>query len=78
VVQNFRARAVAGSLPEDNLATVALARKLASEIHRVATPQGGTAREAWAKSQREELKSVIRYNPVSATGAWKSFCGSVQ
>jgi hypothetical protein len=62
---------LAGSLPKDNLTTAALARKLASEIHRDAVPQGGSVRESWAKSQREQLKSVIRYAPVSVTGAWK-------
>jgi Prolyl oligopeptidase family len=67
----FTPEQLAGSLPKDNLTTAALARKLASEIHRDAIPNEGSAREAWAKSEREQLKNVIRYNPVSVMGAWK-------
>lgn len=69
---------MAGSLPKDNLTTAALARKLVSEIHRDAIPQDGTVREAWAKSQREQLKSVIRYNPVSGRVLGNVLCGPVE
>jgi hypothetical protein len=61
----------AGSLPKDNLTTAGLARKLAAQIHRGEIPAAGNEREAWVKSQREQLKSVIRYSPVSVTGPWK-------
>jgi Acetyl xylan esterase (AXE1) len=67
----FTTQQLAGSLPKDNLTTAALARKLASQITRTSIPAAGTEREAWAKSQREQLTSVIRSNPVSVTGAWK-------
>jgi hypothetical protein len=67
----FTPEQLAGSLPKDNLTTAALARKLASEIRRDAIPEGKEARESWVKSQREQLKSVIRYTPASVTGAWK-------
>jgi hypothetical protein len=60
-----------GSLPKENLTTAALARKLASQIVRGAIPSQQNDREAWAKSEREQLKSVIRYSTVSVTGAWK-------
>ena len=61
----------AGSLPKDNLTTAGLARKLAAQVQRGAIPTGGNEREAWAKLERERLKSVIRYSPVSVTGPWK-------
>jgi dienelactone hydrolase len=66
----FTSEQLAGSLPKDSLTTAALARKLASEITRGAVPPQGTERDAWTKSQREQLKGVIRYSSVSAT-AWK-------
>ncbi|MGC2768818.1 MAG: acetylxylan esterase [Candidatus Acidiferrum sp.] len=61
---------LAGSLPKDNLTTAALARKLASQITRSAVLSQGSEREAWIKSQREQLKSVVHYSPVSVA-AWK-------
>jgi dienelactone hydrolase len=61
---------LAGNLPKDNLTTAGLARKLASQIHRDTIPAAGE-RDAWTKSQREQLKSIIRYSPVSVDGAWK-------
>jgi hypothetical protein len=67
----FTPQQLAGSLPKENLTTAALARKLASQIVRGGIPSQQNGREAWAKSQREQLKSVIRYSPVSVTGAWK-------
>ncbi len=61
----------AGTLPKDNLTTAGLARKLASQINRGAIPAAGSDRDAWSKSQREQLAKVIRYSPVSVTGPWK-------
>jgi dienelactone hydrolase len=66
----FTPQQLAGHLQKDNLTTAGLARKLASELHRDAIP-GVAERDAWVKSQREQLKSVIRYSPVSLDGAWK-------
>jgi dienelactone hydrolase len=66
----FTTEQLAGSLPKDNLTTAALARKLATQITRSATPAPGNERDAWTKSQRERLNAVIRYSPVSAR-AWK-------
>jgi dienelactone hydrolase len=66
----FTTEQLAGSLPKDNLTTAALARKLATQITRSATPAPGNERDAWTKSQREQLNAVIRYSPVSAR-AWK-------
>jgi dienelactone hydrolase len=61
----------AGSLPKDNLTTAGVARKLAAQINRGAIPAAGSERDAWVKSQREQLRKVIRYSPVSVTGSWK-------
>jgi len=66
----FTPQQLAGHLPEGNLTIAGLARKLASELHRAAIPAVGE-RDAWMVSQREQLKSVIRYSPVSVGGAWK-------
>jgi hypothetical protein len=61
---------LAGNLPNGNLTIAELARKLATQIHRDPIPAVGE-RRAWQKSRREQLKSVIRYSPVSMNGAWK-------
>src|SRR5215469_5822466 len=66
----FVPQQLAGHLPNDNLTTAGLAKKLASQIHRPAIPPVGE-REAWMTSQREQLKSVIRYSPVAVEGAWR-------
>jgi hypothetical protein len=66
----FTPQQLAGHLPEVNLTIAGLARKLASEIRRPAIPAAGD-RDGWMVSQRERLKSVIRYSPVSVYGAWK-------
>jgi dienelactone hydrolase len=60
-----------GRLPEGNLTTAGLARKLASQIVREAVPKDGADRAAWAKLQREKLKNVLRYSEVSVTTPWK-------
>ena len=60
---------LAGNLPKDNLTIAGLARKLGAQIHRAAIPPV-REREAWMISQREQLKSIIRYSAVSVDGAW--------
>lgn len=67
----FTPQQLAGSLPADNLTIAGLARKLASQIRRDAIPASGSEREAWSKSEREQLRRVLRYTPVSVNGAWK-------
>ncbi len=61
----------AGSLPTGNLTTGGLARKLAAQISRDPIPGVGAARDSWAKSQREKLRSVLRYSDIAVTGPWK-------
>jgi dienelactone hydrolase len=66
----FTPQQLAGHLPKDNLTTAGLARKLANQIHRPPIPAVGE-RDAWLISQRGQLKSIIRYSPVSVDAAWK-------
>ncbi|HMD85673.1 MAG TPA: dienelactone hydrolase family protein [Terriglobia bacterium] len=58
-------------VPDDNLTTVGLAKKLAEHISRPAIPADPASRETWAASQRSMLSSVIRYKPVTVTNAWR-------
>jgi len=60
----------AGGLPPNNLTIAGLARKLAGQIARPSIPTGDE-RLSWIKSQREQLKSVIRYTRVSVENAWR-------
>ena len=64
------ANELAGGLPPDNLTIAGLARKLSGQIARPSIPTGGQ-RPSWIESQREQLKSVIRYAPVSVENAWR-------
>jgi dienelactone hydrolase len=66
----FIPQQLSGNLPEDNLTIAGLAKKLGAQIHRAAIPPL-REREAWVISQREQLKSIIRYSAVSVDGAWK-------
>jgi dienelactone hydrolase len=64
------AEELAVGLPPQNLTIAGLARKLAGQITRPAIPTGGDS-FAWTKSQRQQLKSVVRYTPVSVENAWR-------
>jgi dienelactone hydrolase len=54
----------------DNLTITGLARKLAQTITRPTIPVG-EARAAWSETQRQKLKEVTRYAPVSVENAWR-------
>jgi dienelactone hydrolase len=58
-------------IPVDNLTLVGLAKKLLSLTIRPAVPAESEARAAWVTSQREKLKQVTRYTPVSVANAWR-------
>jgi hypothetical protein len=58
-------------LPKDNLTILGLARKLAGEIKRDPIPAAGSARAAWAASERTKLKTVTRYQPTEVKRAWR-------
>jgi dienelactone hydrolase len=56
-------------VPADNLTFVTLARHLAKQIHHESPSTDSEARQAWTKAERQKLKSVVRYEPVSIVRA---------
>ena len=54
-------------LPANNLTLVGLARQLAQGIHHDAPAQ---ADAAWVEKQRQQLREVVRFDPVTVTHAW--------
>jgi len=52
------------------LTILGLARKLAQQVTRSPIPEA-SQRAAWAQGQREQLRSVIRYAPVSVQNVWR-------
>jgi dienelactone hydrolase len=58
-------------VPDGNLTIVGLAKKLAATNNRPAVPSEGALRGAWIAPQREKLKQVVRYAPVSVENAWR-------
>jgi len=63
------AEKLAVGVPADNLTILGLARKLATNITHQPIPASGAERTAWIRSEREKLKSVVRYKPVSMSRA---------
>jgi dienelactone hydrolase len=63
------AQELAIGVPADNLTILALAKKLAAKITREPIPVAGIERTTWDRSNRENLKSVVRYKAVSMTRA---------
>jgi dienelactone hydrolase len=57
-------------LPKDNLTILGLARKMAADIRREPIPAGTDARNAWAASQRQILRTVVRYNETGLGRVW--------
>ena len=64
------AEQLASGLPEGNLTILGLARKFAQQVARPPVPEG-SQRAAWAQGQREQLRSVVRYAPVSVQNVWR-------
>lgn len=62
---------LAAGLPKQNLTIAGLARKLASQIVHPAVSTGSQQGQ-WIKIQRERLKDVVRYAPVSVERAWRT------
>ncbi|HXY07251.1 MAG TPA: acetylxylan esterase [Terriglobales bacterium] len=62
---------LAAGLPQQNLTIVGLARRLAGHIVKTAVPTGND-RGLWIQSQRQQLRNVIRYAPVSIENAWRT------
>jgi hypothetical protein len=63
------AQELAVGVPADNLTILGLAKKLAAKITREPIPAASAERNAWIRSEREKLKSVVRYKPVSMSRA---------
>ncbi len=61
---------LAVGLPEHNLTLLDLARKLGHEIRREPIPGEGTARDSWARSERQKLQEVVRSKPVRIASTW--------
>lgn len=62
---------LAVGIPKDNLTILGLARKTASEIERPPVPARTADRAAWEKSERSQLKTVVRYKPVKVERPWR-------
>ncbi len=60
---------LAVGVPTDNLTINGLARRLAASLMKPAIPAELGARAEWAPTQREKLKEVVRYSPVSVVNA---------
>ena len=65
------AEQLAVGLPQQNLTIVGLAKELAGQIARTPVP-AVSERTSWIKSQRDQLRNVIRYQPVSVQNAWRT------
>src|SRR5262249_26488014 len=57
-------------LPKNNLTILELARKMAADIRREPFPPEAAARSQWVASQREALRTVLRYNESSLGRVW--------
>src|ERR1035437_1867368 len=57
------------AVPSDNLTIIDLARKLASRIKKEVVPTDAAQRTEWTRSQRQKLKSIVRYEPTSTVNA---------
>lgn len=57
-------------LPEDNLTILALARQMARQNVRTQIPPFASDRAAWASSEREKLREIVRYQPVDLNDPW--------
>jgi len=58
-------------VPADNLTILGLARKMAASIERPPIPASGEKRNAWIDSERNQLKSVVRYSPVATARVFR-------
>ena len=58
------------ALPEDNLTILGLARQLGRQITRSPIPTTASERKAWASSERDKLREIVRYQPVELQDTW--------
>jgi dienelactone hydrolase len=57
-------------LPEDNLTILGLARQMGRQNIKTQIPALGSDRAAWASSERDKLREIIRYEPVELKDPW--------
>jgi dienelactone hydrolase len=57
-------------LPKDNLNILGLAKQLASGIERPPIPHAADSKFDWARSEREKLRELVRYQPASLKHPW--------
>ncbi len=57
-------------LPEDNLTILGLARQLSRETKRSPIPTATVERAAWASSERDKLREIVRYQLVELQDTW--------
>jgi hypothetical protein len=57
-------------LPQNNLTILDLARKIGRGINRLPVPSDPVARHAWVAAEREKLRSLVRYKPMSLGRVW--------
>ena len=57
-------------LPKENLTILGLARKMAAAIQREPIPSGADARDKWAVSQRQALRTIVRYRESGMGRVW--------
>jgi dienelactone hydrolase len=62
---------LAVGLPAGNLTIAGLAKQLSLHILRESPPAEPHARLAWTNTQREKLRSTVRYEPASVQHAWR-------
>lgn len=57
-------------LPQDNLTILGFAKKLARAITRPPIPSDATARQSWSLTERDRLKSLLRYKAATLQRPW--------
>jgi len=62
-------RELAIEVPDNNLTILSLARKIAEGIKREPIPEPGDIRTNWSQRERERLRTLVRYDPVSTVQA---------
>jgi len=67
-IKSYKELAV--GLPKDNLTILGLAKQMAAGIERPAIPSEANAKSEWARSEREKLRELVRYQPSSLKHPW--------
>lgn len=57
-------------LPEDNLTILGLARQIGRQNAKTQIPATASERAAWASSERDKLREIVRYQPVELKDTW--------